>query len=191
MDQDRRGVLRLAGLALAAGVAGCSGPDEGDAPDTATGDGPTDAPTGSPTPPAWTGETQSTPEDTATPEETPAETATATPTETATPRPDTTVSIRDFQFAPRVQGVGVGATVAWRNDGQSPHTVESAQFNDGAAEWEFSSPTLRRNDTVQYTFQERGAYEFFCTVHGESSMCGVVLVGGAAKPGPLPCEDAY
>jgi hypothetical protein len=43
-------------------------------------------------------------------------------------------------------------------------------------------------ETTSYTFESAGVYEYYCSIHGQGRMCGVVLVGGATKPGPLPCE---
>lgn len=101
MDDQRRRLLRTAGLVLTAGLAGCSDGDEqtgtgtGTATDTATA---VPAATGVPTPTETRtatatetpGETPTATADTATPTETPTATATETPTATPTDTPTAT-----------------------------------------------------------------------------------------------------
>lgn len=98
-----------------------------------------------------------------------------------------TVELRNTAFDPVKTAVDVGDTVEWRNKDSFEHDVTSAQFSDEAAEWDFVEP-LGAEDSVTHTFEAAGRYEFYCSIHGEESMCGVVLVGGATA-GDLPCED--
>ena len=82
----------------------------------------------------------------------------------------------------------VGTTVTWTNEDGVDHDVVSRQFNDGAADWDYDSGNVAGDGTTSYTFESAGAYEYYCSIHGQGRMCGVVLVGDATKPGPLPCE---
>jgi len=182
---ERRQLLKLGGAALLGALAGCTSENGGDATTAETPATTTTTPT----------ETV-TPAETATPTETATATATVTPTETATPTPASTptplddgeISIVSFGYEPLVAAVEPGITVTWANDSGSGHNVVSDQFNDGATAWDFTSETVSGGGTTTYTFDEAGAYEYFCSIHGAPAMCGVVLVGGAGKPGELPCE---
>ena len=91
-------------------------------------------------------------------------------------------------YAPLVAEVETGTTVEWTNEDGFAHTVTSTQFNDGAMTWSIDE-RAGADETITHTFEESGAFEYYCTIHGESSMCGVVVVGGAQKAGSLPCES--
>lgn len=101
-----------------------------------------------------------------------------------------TVDMSNLAFAPKVLEVDAGTTVEWTNRDAVAHDVVSAQFNDGATSWDFQSETVSSGGTTTRTFDSAGAYEYYCSFHGESSMCGVVLVGGASKAGSLPCSSS-
>lgn len=174
MSRSRRAVL-LSAPSLLVGLAGCAG-DEGNAPTetrtTSAGSTTTEA-------------------------ETPTETATATPTETATPSPTETstgqsVRIGAFSnyFDPIRQSVSVGTTVVWENNSSGTydsHTVTSTQFHETAVDWSFDEE-FSGGETLSYTFEEAGVYEYYCSIHGETSMCGAVLVGDVSLEQDLPCE---
>jgi plastocyanin len=121
------------------------------------------------------------------------ETATPTRTETASPTttaasPDVTVTIASNDFDPLTVDASVGATVEWVNEDGFAHDVTAAQFNDGAADWNLNA-SVPAGESTTYTFEEAGVYEYFCTIHGEGSMCGAVLVGDVSFDGTLPCGD--
>jgi plastocyanin len=84
------------------------------------------------------------------------------------------IRIRDNSFDPPVLTVGLGRTVAWRNEGQNPHTVTSGApgSNPGAL---FDSGTLNPPGGFTFTFNETGNYPYFCRIHG-SSMSGTIQV---------------
>ncbi|MFB6217755.1 MAG: plastocyanin/azurin family copper-binding protein, partial [Halobacteriaceae archaeon] len=49
---------------------------------------------------------------------------------------------------------------------------------------------LESGRSTTHTFESAGAYEYYCTIHGKATMCGVVVVGGASYDGTLPCQDS-
>lgn len=126
-----------------------------------------------------------------------ATTTTEEPTTTTTAEPTTTTSsgasvvMSDSSFAPRTVSIEPGTLVTWTNTDAYTHDVTSAQFNDGAEQWDFQSGDLGEGGQVSYRFEESGVYEYYCTVHGQSTMCGAVLVGGAEMAGDLPCSGGY
>ncbi|HET9249080.1 MAG TPA: right-handed parallel beta-helix repeat-containing protein [Actinomycetota bacterium] len=96
------------------------------------------------------------------------------------------ISALDNVFAPAIARVAVGGTVEWSNEGGSRHTVDA---DDGT----WSSGNLEPSATFTRTFDEAGAFPFFCRYHGApgAGMAGTVVVGdatlpGGAAPGPDP-----
>lgn len=86
--------------------------------------------------------------------------------------------------------VDVGATVTWDNIGRNDHniiSIDGAPF--GVGESEFAP-----GDSYEATFDEPGAYSYFCSLHGNATdgMTGTVLVGDEAEapepPPPPPAE---
>lgn len=179
MATPRREFVSTLSLALT-GLAGCAGEDgtPTDSPTAMSTDTPT--PTGSRTPTRTATETRT---------ETQTPTETRTPTQSATPTSATeSVAIEGFAFSPLRLSVGVGTTVTWTNHDSATHDVTSAEFTAQASAWDYYSGTMGTNDTASYTFAEPGAYEYYCAIHGSSSMCGVVIVGDASHDASLPCE---
>ncbi|MFC7135141.1 MULTISPECIES: cupredoxin domain-containing protein [Salinibaculum] len=142
---DRRALMRAGVLAVAGGLAGCSGGGDGTDGDGGSGDGSE-------------GETTS------------------------------EIALQNTAFQPVRASVAPGTTVTWTNEDSFGHDVTATQFHDGAAEWSFAM-SVPAGESVTHTFESAGAYEYFCTIHGEASMCGVVLVGDASLDASLPCED--
>lgn len=178
MSLDRRRLLRLSAAGLLGALAGCAESD--DANQATDGTTPTETAPGT----ATATESTETPTETDTPTETPTETATATLPES------TTVAVLNNYFSPIRESVAVGGTVTWSNQATgayTSHTITSATFHDSATAWEFDVD-ISGGEEVSHTFQEPGIYEYYCRVHGESSMCGVVLVGDAELDQQLPCE---
>jgi plastocyanin len=81
--------------------------------------------------------------------------------------PTNQVSIRNFTFTPANIRVSVGTTVTWTNNDAPTHTVSS---RDGT----FDSGSLSTGATFQYTFAQKGTYEYYCKFH--TSMNGKVVV---------------
>ncbi|MFB6112483.1 MAG: plastocyanin/azurin family copper-binding protein [Halodesulfurarchaeum sp.] len=107
---------------------------------------------------------------------------------TITGRKSASVSAADTSFDPVRLSVEPGTTVTWSNTDPYGHDVTSAQFHDSATDWSFSR-TLPPGGTVSHTFDSSGVYEYYCTVHGRSTMCGVVMVGDVSLEKSLPCES--
>lgn len=101
--------------------------------------------------------------------------------------PDTSVTISGSSYDPLVVEVDTGATVEWSNEDSYGHDVTSAQFTDAATSWTLAA-SVDAGGSVTHTFDAEGVYEYYCTIHGDSTMCGAVLVGGAAIEGRLPCQ---
>lgn len=95
---------------------------------------------------------------------------------TLTPAPEpapvqgyTEVMIPGRNFNPEVITVGVGTTVSWVSKDGEQHTVTSdirGLFNG----------TIEPFSSFSYTFTERGNFEYFCEIHGQMGMRGVVHV---------------
>jgi plastocyanin len=106
--------------------------------------------------------------------ETPAATATsaavasATTTAATTAAVDaTTISIREFMFAPTAMTVPVGTTVRWKNLDGEPHTVRSVDST-------FASNALDQNDSFAFKFDQPGTYRYVCSIHPQ--MVGTIVV---------------
>jgi len=98
------------------------------------------------------------------------------------------VSLEGLAFSPTRASVDVGEAVEWTNEESTGHDVTADSFSDQAADWEFAE-SLAEGESTTFTFEEAGVYEYQCTIHGATSMCGAVLVGDASLPeGALPCE---
>lgn len=91
-------------------------------------------------------------------------TAMAGPAETEA---DPVVRIDNFTFSPAVVSVAPGTTVTWINGDDIPHTVVSPSG-------QFRSKTLDTEDRFTFTFQARGEYPYFCSLHPH--MTGTVVV---------------
>ena len=57
-----------------------------------------------------------------------------------------------------------GTTVTWTNDDSVPHTVQS-QDEFGNVIALFNSAPLNTGDKFEYTFEEAGVYNYFCSFH--------------------------
>ena len=182
---NRRTLLAGVGATLPL-LSGCLERESPEATATATAtekaaDTRSSTPTGSPT---------ESPTATAKPTET--VTATAESSETATPTPapaSVTVEMRSSENVPLRAEIGVGGIVEWVNQDGYGHTVTSDQFDDTAAEWSFEAD-VAAGETVRRRFEEPGVFEYYCTVHGQRSMCGAVLVGDTTLAADLPCESS-
>ncbi|MFB6201521.1 MAG: plastocyanin/azurin family copper-binding protein, partial [Halorhabdus sp.] len=122
---------------------------------------------------------------TATDTETTTKSPTATPTATNAAA-DKTIVMESTTFQTLKAEVATGATVKWTNKDGFAHTVTSAQFHDVAKSWSLDKE-VSGGGSVTHTFDEKGVYEYYCTIHGKSTMCGAVLVGGATLDKSLPC----
>ena len=80
---------------------------------------------------------------------------------------DTNIIIDQFTFTPQRVTVKAGATVAWINDDDIPHTVASSTKV-------FKSKALDTDDKYSYTFTKAGTYAYFCSIHPK--MVGTIIV---------------
>jgi plastocyanin len=89
--------------------------------------------------------------------------------------PVVTVLSIDNTFEPQQVEVAPGTTVEWINGGANEHDVLPAEGNpltDFGIEKEDFPP--RRVGVYRYTFTEPGTYEYFCSIHGNMRMKGMV-----------------
>lgn len=92
-------------------------------------------------------------------------TQTATKTITGT----RVVEIKAYSYQPEVLIIPAGTAVVWVHKDLSPHTVTSNAVGDT-----FNSGVIERGDTFTHNFFERGAYEYYSTLH--PSMRGRIVV---------------
>ena len=67
-------------------------------------------------------------------------------------------------YSPLNLEVPVGSTVTWVNDDSVPHNVQSMD-ETGAVIQLFNSPPLNTGDRFEFTFEEAGVYNYFCSFH--------------------------
>jgi plastocyanin len=93
------------------------------------------------------------------------------------------VSIAGKTFQPAEITVNEGDTVTWTVTEAigEPHSVTSGALGDADAGAEFDSGIGLQDDglTFEFTFEEAGAFPYFCTVHA-AEMTGQVTVQAAA-----------
>lgn len=87
----------------------------------------------------------------------------------ATVAASASVTITDFEFAPKSVTVNVGETVTWTNDGPTQH---SATADDGS----FDTDIMAAGKSGSATFNEAGTISYICTPH--PFMKGTVVVQG-------------
>lgn len=79
------------------------------------------------------------------------------------------VKIDNFSFTPATLTVPTGATVAWTNRDDIPHTVVST-----ADPKTFKSKALDTDEKFSFTFSKPGTFSYFCSIHPK--MTGKVIV---------------
>src|SRR5215211_5189683 len=92
-----------------------------------------------------------------------------------------TVTVKNFEFAPKDLTINVGDTVMWKNEGPSAHTATST---DGA----FDSGNLDAGQDFSFTFTKAGTFKYACKYH--DIMQGTITVGeAAAAPAAAPAAQ--
>jgi len=91
-----------------------------------------------------------------------------------------TVTIKDFEFAPKELTINVGDTVMWENDGPSVHSATST----GGV---FDSGAINAGEDFSFTFTTAGTFNYACKFH--DIMQGTITVGEAA-PAPAAAPAA-
>lgn len=102
---------------------------------------------------------------------------------------DDSIDMVDTAYEPLKASVAPGTEVRWTNQDSFANTVTSTQFHDIAADWEFDTE-ISAGESTSFTFEKPGIYEYYCTIHGQGSMCGAVLVGDVTLDEDLPCEGS-
>jgi plastocyanin len=92
----------------------------------------------------------------------------------ATAAADTSVTIRDFEFAQTSVTIDVGDTVTWSNEGPTSH---SATAEDGS----FDTGVFPQGQSRSHTFDQAGTFSYFCTPH--PNMQASVTVRAASSGG--------
>ncbi|MAH39428.1 MAG: hypothetical protein CL873_02700 [Dehalococcoidales bacterium] len=101
------------------------------------------------------------------------QTSTLTPTPTPlTMPPQVDVVIEGFAFKPATLNISIGTTVIWHNNDSQPHTVSSPRAL-------FDSGNFSRGATFSYIFEQKGIFEYSCTIH--SYMKGKIFVDSEAQ----------
>lgn len=85
------------------------------------------------------------------------------------------VNIKDFAFDPNTITVPAGTSVTWTNLDTVPHTVTSTNGK-------FDSGILGPGRIFNYTFNDPGTYNYYCTIH--PYMKGQVVVTPYGGPHP-------
>lgn len=107
--------------------------------------------------------------------ETPVTQPSAAPTRTPCPAvTTTTVTVRNFAFAPSQITVAPGTTVTWKFEGPAQHTSTS----DAGSALTWDSGLNSPGETFSFTFNEKGTFSYHCTLHPR--MMGTVIVEDSA-----------
>jgi plastocyanin len=77
------------------------------------------------------------------------------------------IKIDNFAFVPEVLTISTGTTVTWLNADDVPHVVRTEDKT-------IKSPPLDTDDTFSYTFEKKGTFPYFCSLHPK--MIGKVVV---------------
>jgi amicyanin len=104
---------------------------------------------------------------TALPAAIPSGTAMTTPPSNSAAGGSAVVVIENFAYSPPTLTVPVGTTVTWTNKDSVGHTVTTRTSL-------FDSGLLSKGQTFSYTFNQKGTYDYYCTVH--PYMAGKIIV---------------
>ena len=67
-------------------------------------------------------------------------------------------------YSPLNLEIPAGTAVTWINDDSVPHNIQSMD-NSGDVIQLFNSPPLNTGDKFEFTFEESGVYNYFCSFH--------------------------
>ena len=79
------------------------------------------------------------------------------------PNGNSEMSARGF-YLPINLEIHVGTTVTWVNDDSVPHNIQSMD-DEGNVIQLFNSPPMNTGDRFEFTFEESGVYNYFCSFH--------------------------
>lgn len=95
------------------------------------------------------------------------------------------VEVLDDFFQPAEITIEAGDTVRWENaPGGASHDVVS---EDGL----WTPPQVSPEWTFEYTFENEGVFDYYCTPHRLIGMVGTVTVEAAAGPPPVPFNAGH
>jgi plastocyanin len=78
-------------------------------------------------------------------------------------------------FMPNTVAVDAGATIRWLNDSNVPHNVVGSYKTESGSKV-IDSGFIERGRAWQYGFDEKGIFEYFCTIHTQEGMKGAIVV---------------
>jgi len=91
----------------------------------------------------------------------------------APPPGGTTVTMKDFEFAPKEIKIKVGSTVTWNNAGAAAHSAT-------AIDKSFNTRNLQPGENKSVAFNTPGTFVYHCVFHGnpddKSGMVGTIIV---------------
>jgi plastocyanin len=99
----------------------------------------------------------------------------------APPAEPTTVTMKLVAYQPEKLTVDAGTKVTWKQTDPGAHTVTSGTVEQGGAgvtqqpDDRFDSGNIATGDTYEFTFDEAGAYPYFCRLH-PATMRGEIQV---------------
>jgi len=67
-------------------------------------------------------------------------------------------------YSPLNLEITVGTAVTWINDDSVPHNIQSMDDSGDVIQL-FNSPPLNTGDKFEFTFEESGVYNYFCSFH--------------------------
>lgn len=91
--------------------------------------------------------------------------ATGGPAQSPTKVEANTITIQNFSFNPGTLTVKQGTKVTWINQDSVIHTINSGTFN---------SQDLSQGDKFEFTFKDKGSFDYICGIH--PTMQGKIVV---------------
>lgn len=180
--RTRRRFLAGAGVAVALGIAGCTGSTDGGQTSTGSPAGAETEATDSHTDDGHTDDHGS---------------GLDGPSKHATVTMATTDG--GSHFEPHVVWVEQGGTVTWELDSGSHTTTAYAsksdkpqRIPDGGSAWD-SGTLSEQGKSYEHTFETVGVYDYFCAPHEATGMVGTVIVGSPdpdGQPGLQPPQES-
>jgi plastocyanin len=94
--------------------------------------------------------------------------------EAAEPPPIAEVAINTFMYRPDPLEIPVGTTVRFTNEDSTFHTVTAGTRNQPLTE--VLDLRLAKGESVDWTFDESGTYDYYCGIHSGPGMTGQIVV---------------
>jgi plastocyanin len=79
-------------------------------------------------------------------------------------------------FLPDAAVTQAGSTVKWINESNIPHNVVGIYKTASGQTKNIDSGFFKHNESFQYSFPEKGVFEYHCTIHSEEGMKGTIIV---------------